>query len=331
MRRRSAFGPYRAPVARRARRRAPDRTGAAHPRKCSRTPGRRCSSTRRHRHRAGLDARRRRPLELRRAVGQAREDRRHQHAARDAGLVELRHGPQPLLRVRRAGLGGPPDVLVERADREVHPHVGARRRLRQQVEVAQDERRLGEDRERVAGLGEHLDDAAGQPVLALAPLVRVGVGAHGDVVARATAPGASSARSRSTRVDLHHDPLVEVVADVEAEVLVGRPGEAVGAGVAAAPVGVDREAERQERGRALTSLMIGGPARGGTPGRGTRRGRPRDAARPNSSPWWRGASASSHRSWAVPSRGARSIMSRGYRTGVRPGHRVGEGLAAARS
>ena len=132
----------------------------------------------------GLDARLHHRLQLLGRVGQPRQHRRHQHAARHPGRVEPGHRLHPPQGMGRARLGELPHLLVEGADGEVGPHVGVGRGLGQEVEVAEDQRRLGEDGERVAGLGQHLDDAPGEVVLALAPLVGVGVGAHGDVVAR---------------------------------------------------------------------------------------------------------------------------------------------------
>jgi len=104
------------------------------------------------------------------------------------------------------------DATVERPDRQVDPDPARGRRLLQQVEVAQDERRLREDRERVARVDQRADDAAGQPVLALAPLVRVGVGAHGDGLAlpplrRELGPHPFDG------VDLHHDVALEALVE----------------------------------------------------------------------------------------------------------------------
>src|SRR5690606_1135241 len=148
--------------------------------------------------------------------------------------------------VGRARLGGPPHVLVERADGQVDPHGRAPGRLGEQVEVAQHEGRLGEDRERVGPLDEHLDDAAGEAVPALGPLLRGGVGAHGDEVAPPP-PGVELGAQAGDRVDLDDDAALEVAVGVEVEIGVGGAGEAVGAGVRAAPVGVDGVAE-PERG-----------------------------------------------------------------------------------
>ena len=56
-----------------------------------------------------------------------------------------------LARVRRTRLGGPPHVVVERADREAELDAGAAGCLGEHVEVAQHERALGEDGEGIAG------------------------------------------------------------------------------------------------------------------------------------------------------------------------------------
>ena len=74
-------------------------------------------------------------------------------------------------------------------------------------------------------------------------------------------------------VHLHDDLVVEVGADVEAEVVVGRPGEAVDAGVAAAPVRVDGVPEGHAARRRHAVDDRCGLARGRTRGRGTRPGR----------------------------------------------------------
>src|SRR6185436_13466295 len=114
------------------------------------------------------------------------------------------------------------------------------------IPIAHDHGRLGQDRERVAGLGERLRDALREPVAALARLVRFGVRAERD---RLAGPGGlpQVGAEALDRVDLHHDALLEVAAAVESEVLVRRPREAVRAGVRAAAVRVDRVPERHAR------------------------------------------------------------------------------------
>ena len=156
-------------------------------------------------------------------------------------------GGQPLLGRGGPGLGQPPHLGVEGAHREAAVHrrpPGGRHQVRQ---VAQDQGGLGEDAEGVARLAQRLDDPPGQVVLALGVLVGVGVGAHGDVVA-GPGPGAQLGPHPLHRVHLDHDPALEVLAGPQAQVVVGGPGEAVGAGVAAAAVGVDGVAEGHSAG-----------------------------------------------------------------------------------
>lgn len=148
----------------------------------------------------------------------------------------------------RPGLGEAPHILVEGADREAEGDVGASGGVGEQVPVAQDQGALGEDRERVAVLGEDLDDAAGEVVLAFGALIRVGVRAHRHRVTGPALRGQLGSEPLDG-VDLDDDDSVEVGARVEVEVGVGGAGEAVGAGVAAAPVGVDGVTERHRGGR----------------------------------------------------------------------------------
>ena len=86
-------------------------------------------------------------------------------------------------RRRGAGLGAPPDLLVERRHREDDADLGPRRRLDEDVEVADDHRAARDQAERVRRVAERLEAAAGQPVAALGRLVRVGRGADRDGLA----------------------------------------------------------------------------------------------------------------------------------------------------
>src|SRR5690606_25513878 len=78
------------------------------------------------------------------------------------------------------------------------------------------------------------------------PLVRVGVGAHGDEVAP-PAPGAELGAQAGDRVDHHGDAPLEVAVRAEGEAGVRGGREAVGAGARTAPGGGDGVAE-PERG-----------------------------------------------------------------------------------
>src|SRR5204863_33693 len=81
-------------------------------------------------------------------------------------------------RVGGAGLDAAPGLGVEESDGDGGADLGSGGGLPQQVEVAQDERALGEDRERVGAVAQRADDAGHQPVAALRALVAVHVGAH---------------------------------------------------------------------------------------------------------------------------------------------------------
>ena len=94
---------------------------------------------------------------------------------------------------------------------------------------------------------QRFEDAAHQAVSPLHALVRVGIGAHRDVVALPPLGGELATKDLG-RVDLDHDLGLEVPAGVHVQVRVGRPSEAVAASMAATPIGVDRVVERHLRG-----------------------------------------------------------------------------------
>ena len=185
-----------------------------------------------------------------RGVGDARQDRRDHHPARACPpSLSLRHGLDAPHRVRACAARRPAR----------RPRRGSRSRARCSTSRARaasasrsTSRPIRVDLVRIEKglrrLGERLDDPAGQAVAPLHRLVRVGVGAHRDLLAR-PARRAQLGAQPLDRVDLDHDAPVEVLADVEAQVLVGRAGEAVDARVAAAAVRVDRPAEGHAGGR----------------------------------------------------------------------------------
>jgi hypothetical protein len=196
--------------------------------------------------RAGLRNRRDRRFKLLVGVAEEGQDRRHQHAAPDAGLVQLPHHVESAGGRGSAWLDLPAQLTVDRADGQRSGHIGHLRGRFQEVEVAQDQCALGEDRERIRRLGERGDDVAHQLVAAFDALVAVDVGAHGDVL---VLPGRFGQLATEDRADvgLHHDLRVEVMPRVEVEVLVRLTGEAVDTRHAAAAIRVDRPAERHPR------------------------------------------------------------------------------------
>ncbi len=113
---------------------------------------------------AGVDGRLHHGAKLLRPVADARQDRRHEDPAWDPPLVQRGHGLQPAHRMGRAGLGGPPRLLVHGSHRERRGHVGHLRRLHQQVEVPEDQSPLRQDRERIPVVDEGPDDPPHQPV-----------------------------------------------------------------------------------------------------------------------------------------------------------------------
>ena len=145
-----------------------------------------------------------------------------QHAGGDPGAVELGHRLDALARVRRVRLAGAPRLLVERGDREVG---GEARDLLEQLEVAQQQRRLGEHRAGRARVAHGLPDAGQQLVALLDPLVGIGVGAQRHVLVLPARPEQLRPRELG-RVDLDDDLALEVPAGVEVEVGVGGAGEA---------------------------------------------------------------------------------------------------------
>ncbi len=146
---------------------------------------------------------------------------------------ELADRLQPGARVGRMRLAGPPRLLVQRGHRDVRAHRRHLGDLQQEVQVAQHERRLGQHRARVARVAQRLPDPAHEPIAALDPLVRVGVGPQRDMLALPRRL-AQLGPQHLGHVDLDDDLPLEVPARVEIEVLVRRTGEAV---VADDPVG----------------------------------------------------------------------------------------------
>ena len=154
---------------------------------------------------------------------------------------------EPARRRRRARLHGARELGVERRHRERDLDQIALGQPRQDVEVAQDQRRLGHDADRMAGALQHFEDAAHHLVLALDRLVGIGVGADRDgarlVAGRRqfASPAARGASGFTNSLDSKSSP------GDSPRIGVRRPREAIDAAVLAAAIGIDRAVEGNVR------------------------------------------------------------------------------------
>lgn len=209
-----------------------------------------------------------RPHDLRQRrgrVGEAGDDGGEGDADADPRVGERAHGAQALAGRRRAGLGGARDLRVERRDGEVDHHTRARRRRREHVAVAHDQRAARHDAERVVRFGERLEAGAREAIAALGRLVGIRGRADGDKRARPRAAHEFAPQ------DLGH---VHLHADRGAVERVGRPvGAALEgahvaerAAVSAAHVGIERPLERHPadavQGRTAGLLAVFGARHG---------------------------------------------------------------------
>ena len=161
------------------------------------------------------------------------------------------------------GLG---QLFVRHGERDPDAHRHLRSGMLQQRNVTGQQRPLGQDGQRRAGIGQRTDDAGHQPVPALRALVGVGVGAKGHVLPVPGGLGQLLAQHLGG-VDLDHHLAVEVQPGVEVQVGVALAGEAVDARVAAAAVGVDGPLERHPgTGGHLVEHRFGGDLMKGDPG-----------------------------------------------------------------
>ena len=177
---------------------------------------------------------------------QRRDDRRHHHRRRNAGFGEQPKRRQSALGRRGPRFHRPGELPVERRHRQRDLAEVPLRHPRQDVDVAQDQRRLGDDADRMAGRLQHLEDLAHDPVALLDRLVGIGIGAdrHG---LRLIAGLGELALEQLRRVRLGEQPRLEIDAGRQAHIGMGRPREAVGAAVLAAAIGVDRPVEGDVR------------------------------------------------------------------------------------
>lgn len=137
-------------------------------------------------------------------------------------------------------------LVVEGGQADHHRHQVLLRQFAQQVEVAKDQRALGDDGQRVTEAQQHLQHLAGQAAFAFQRLVGVGIGTQVD--RRAAIAGlAQFLLQRAGDVALGDQPGLEI--DPRREVPIGMAGPriAVDAAMLATTVGIDRAIEREVR------------------------------------------------------------------------------------
>ena len=133
-------------------------------------------------------------------------------------------------------------LRVEAGHRERDLHQIAPRHAGENVDVAGDQRRLGDDADRMSGALQHFENAAHHLVAPLDRLIGIGVGADRDHARRIARRG-EFALQQFRRVGLHEQLGFEIEPGREPHVGVRRPREAVDAAVLAAAVRVDRAVE----------------------------------------------------------------------------------------
>ena len=114
------------------------------------------------------------------AVVDHRDHWRAQHAHRDTRVAHYPNRPQPCLGRCGARFQDALELIVQAGEADHHRHQPLAGQLGQQVEVAQDQRALGDDRHWVAVAQQDLKGLPGDPVFALDWLVRIGIGAQVD-------------------------------------------------------------------------------------------------------------------------------------------------------
>ena len=133
-------------------------------------------------------------------------------------------------------------LAVERRHRDGDAREPVARHLAEDVDVALDQRALGDDRHRMAEIAQHFEDRARDAEPALGRLIGVGVAAERDRPA-GVALLAQLGREQRRRLRLVEDAGLEIEAGRQAEIGVARPRIAIDAAVLAAAIRVDRAVE----------------------------------------------------------------------------------------
>src|SRR5579871_4296219 len=171
------------------------------------------------------------------------DHRRRHHYGRYPRRVQLGKRTQPCLRRGGARLHRALQVSVESRDTDGNARQPIASHLRQQLEVAQHERALGDDRDRVARARQHLEDRSRDAHAPLDGLVGIGVGA--ESYGLADVPGLCELRfQHSRRILLVEQTSLEIDSGRQTHVGMARARVAITATMTAAPIRVDRLLER---------------------------------------------------------------------------------------
>lgn len=168
--------------------------------------------------------------------------RRHHGPHRHTGAVQLGNGLQPAVRGAGARLQPLGEAGIQAGHGDENTHQLLFRQRHQEVEIAQDQRVLGDDGDRMPGFQQYLQQAARDAPGALDGLVGIGVAADvqgTDLVAWA---GQFPAQEVG-RIRLGEEFRLEVEAGREVQVGMRGPGIAVDAAMLAALIRVEGLAE----------------------------------------------------------------------------------------
>ena len=129
-------------------------------------------------------------------------------------------------------------AVVQGGDRHIYLHQATARHLAQDVQVARDQRVLGDDSYRQLALPQHLQHRTRDAQLALGGLVRIGIGAQHYQAGLVTRLGQLGAQ-QFCRVGFGKNLRLKVQARAQAQVGMRGPRIAIDAAMLAALVGVD--------------------------------------------------------------------------------------------
>ena len=143
-----------------------------------------------------------------------------------------------LVGVPGARLHHPRQMAIQGGDRQRRLGQPHRRHVRQDIQIAQDQRRLGDDGDGMAEVAQHFQNGARDAHLLFQRLIRISVGAHGNHLGD-IARCAQLLGQQRRRIGLGEQAAFEIHPRRHAEIGVGGPGEAIDAAMLAAAIGID--------------------------------------------------------------------------------------------